>query len=177
MYEDNERIQTIWRRNLRIFLVLSMIGSGVYFLANLAWGVSLPSVKLAYESGELTIPEEMTVMMEQMIRTPRSFYLCSALLYAVSLIGVVLMWNIRKSGFHLYTLAQLLVLLIGVLFIGKDHLVLGDVMLTILFVTYYFLAMKRLGAFNREDYTAETATVQEDETDNENSTDAEEPKE
>ena len=173
MYEDNERVLTIWRRILRIILVLSMIGSGVYFLTNLVWGVSLPIVKEMFESGDLSMPEEMTVMMEQMVRTPRSFYLCSALLYAVSLIGVILMWNIRKSGFHLYTLAQLLVLLIGVLFIGKDHLVLGDVMLTVLFVTYYFLAMKRLGAFNREDYTAEKTTLQEDKTDNENSTDAE----
>ena len=151
MTEYDERVQTIWRRNLRIFLVLSIIGSGMYFMASLVWGVTLPSMKAVYESGELSVPEEMTVMVEQMINTPRSFYLCSALLYATSLIGVVLMWNIRKSGFHLYTLAQLLVLLIGVLFLGKDRLSLGDVMLTVLFITYYYIALRKLGAFNREE--------------------------
>ena len=123
----------------------------MYFMANLVWCATLPSMKTVYESGELSVPEEMTVMIEQMINTPRSFYLCSALLYAASLIGVVLMWNIRKSGFHLYTLAQLLVLLIGVLFLGKDRLSLGDVMLTVLFITYYYIALRRLGAFNREE--------------------------
>lgn len=147
---SDERAREIWKRNLHIFLVLSMIGSGFALISNIVWGVGLPTMKEMLESGEMVLPSEMTVMMEELIQTPKSFYLCSALLYAASLIGVVLMWNVRKSGFHLYTLAQLLVLLTGVLFLGKDHLVLGDVMLTILFVTYYFMSLKRLGAFNQE---------------------------
>ena len=147
---DKERMFEIHRRNLRIILVLSIIGSGMYALAYLMWGLMLPTIQGQYASGALQLPDEMTVAYEDMIYTPRSFYLCGTLLYVMSLVGVILMWNLRKSGFHLYTLAQLLVLVITVLFLGKEHLAIGNVMLTLLFVTYYFIALRRLGVFSKE---------------------------
>ena len=91
----------------------------------------------------------MTVYLEQFFETPRSFFLCSALLYALSLTGVILMWNLRKIGFHLYTLAQLLVMLVTLLFLGRERLPLGDIMFTLLFVIYYYLALRNLGVFSR----------------------------
>jgi hypothetical protein len=46
------------------------------------------------------------------------------------------MWKMRKTGFHVYTLAQLLVLLITAL-LGKAYISMGDVMMTLLFVAFY----------------------------------------
>jgi ABC-type transport system involved in cytochrome bd biosynthesis fused ATPase/permease subunit len=69
------------------------------------------------------------------------------------------MWRLRKSGFHLYTLAQLLVLLITVLFLGRGALSLGSVMFTLLFVVYYYIALRNLGVFNK-------ATEQQENSDN-----------
>ena len=152
---ENEQ-QRIWIRNLRIVLVLSIIGSGFSLLSYLMWGLTLPSMQALYQSGEVSLPGEFTVALEQMLYTPRSYYLCSTLLYAVSLAGVILMWNFKKSGFHLYTLAQLLLLVITVLFLGKEQLHLGNVMMTILFVVYYFIALRRLGVFTNETGTADS---------------------
>ena len=101
------------------------------------------------------MPDSMTVAIEEFLNTPRSFFLWSALLYAVSLAGVILMWRLQKIGFHLYTLAQLFVLLITVLFLGKERLPLGDVMFTLLFVTYYYFALRRLGVFSYNQATPE----------------------
>lgn len=97
----------------------------------------------------MPFPAEMTVYLEQFFETPRSFFLCSALLYALSLTGVILMWNLRKIGFHLYTLAQLLVMLVTLLFLGRERLPLGDIMFTLLFITYYYIAFRNLGVFSR----------------------------
>lgn len=97
----------------------------------------------------MPFPSEMTVLVEQFFETPRSFFLCSALLFALSLTGVILMWNLRKSGFHFYTLAQLLILLVTLLFLGRERVPLGDIMFTLLFITYYYIALRNLGVFSR----------------------------
>lgn len=137
------------RRNLRIILTLSIIGSGLYFISYLMTGLTLPALKAMYQSGSISFPPETTVLVEQFFETPRSFFLCSALLYAASLTGVILMWNLRKSGFHLYTLAQLLVMLVTLLFLGRERLPLGDIMFTLLFIVYYYIALRNLGVFSR----------------------------
>ena len=97
----------------------------------------------------MTFPNEMTVYVEELLETPRSFFFSSALLYGLSLTGAILMWNLKKSGFHLYTLAQLLILLITLLFLGREHVALGNIMFTLLFIIYYYIAMRNLGVFDR----------------------------
>lgn len=153
------------RRNLRIILVLSIIGSGFSLFGYLMTGLTLPTLKAAYQSGSIPFPSEMTVLVEQFLETPRSFFLCTALLYAMSLTGVILMWNLRKSGFHLYTLAQLLILLVTLLFLGRERVPLGDIMFTLLFVIYYYLALRNLSVFSRG---GETPTSDDNTGDNSN---------
>ncbi len=155
MQELEERRIALQKRSLHIVLVLSIIGSGFAVLSNLVTGMMLPTLKMMYETGAMTFPKEMTIYVEMMLDTPRSFFLCDAILYAMSLGGVILMWNLRKSGFHMYTLAQLLILLVTVLFRGREMLGLGDVMLTLLFITYYYIAFRNLGVFNRNTETAD----------------------
>ena len=166
---DNNLEQQIFesrRRNLRIILVLSIIGSGFNFISYLMTGLTLPFLKTMYQTGSMTFPSEMTVYVEQIFDTPRSFFLCIALLYGLSLTGVILMWNLRKSGFHLYTLAQLLVLLVTLLFLGRERVPLGNIMFTMLFIIYYYIALRNLGVFSRTVY--EPADNSDD--DNPNST-------
>lgn len=143
------------RRSLRIVLVLSFIGSGMSFFSYLMMSVGLSSMQAMYNAGALNFPGEMTVFIEQLMETPRSFFVVSALLYAMSLGGLALMWNIRKNGFHMYTLAQLLILLVTVLFLGRERLALGDVMLTLLFVIYYFTALRQLDSLKQKEQTEE----------------------
>lgn len=138
------------RRSLRIVLVLSFIGSGMSFFSYIMMSVGLSGLQAMYNTGSLTFPAEMTVFFEQLMETPRIFFVFSALLYAMSLGGLALMWNIRKNGFHMYTLAQLLLLLVTVLFLGRERLALGDVMFTLLFIVYYYVAMRQLDAQNQQ---------------------------
>lgn len=167
---DEERYYNTRKRAFHIVLVLSMIGSGLSLFSYLMMGLMLPIMKTMFYSGALPYPEEVTMMMEQMFETPRPYYLCCALLYTMSLTGVILMWNLKKSGFHLYTLAQLLVLLITVLFLGKERMPLGDIMLTLLFITYYYISLRILGKIkpqdNESDEASHNATIIEESADN-----------
>lgn len=131
-------------RSLRCVLVLSIIGSGYMLLSSLLSALFLPAMAQFLEAGSVAMPEEFQVAMEMLLHTPRSFFALSALLYALSLTGVILMWNLRPNGFHCYTLAQILLLILPVLFLGKDRLALGDIMLTALFVGYYYFTLKQI---------------------------------
>lgn len=147
------------RRSLRIVLVLSFIGSGMSLFSYIMMSVGLSGLQAMYKSGDLTFPAEMTVFFEQLMETPRAFFLFSALLYAMSLGGLALMWNVRKNGFHMYTLAQLLLLLVTVLFLGRERLALGDVMITLLFIVYYYIAMRQLDAQKQQNETEAAKTL------------------
>lgn len=146
-------------RSFRFVLVLSLIGSGFMFLSNLIYALTLPAMMEVFQSGAFSLPEQYQVALDMILSTPRSFYALSALLYALSLTGVILMWKLRMNGFHCYTLAQLLLLLLPLLFLGKDRLALGDIMLTLLFVCYYFFTLRRILALQQDDPQQEDDTA------------------
>lgn len=135
-------------KSLRIVLVLTFIGSGLNCLSYALVALVLPQLQELFSSGSLTLPEEMMVAFETILKPSRFFYFLMALFYALSLYGAILMWKVRKTGFHCYTLAQLVLLTIPVLFMGKAYFAIGDAMLTLMFVLFYFVTLKSLGAFS-----------------------------
>ena len=144
---DDSKLRS-YKIQLRIVLVLSMIGSGCSFLLYLMLGVLPESFKVQMlQQVQQTMPT-MYDAYDMFFKLPTVYCLLSALLYALSFIGTILMWNLRKSGFHCYTLAQILVLIVTVLFLGKAYLALGNIMITALFIAYYFLHLRQLGAFS-----------------------------
>ena len=134
--------------SLRIVLVLSFIGSGFSFFSYMVLGLCLPMVREMFASGAVSLPEQMMVAYESILEAPQVFYLLSGVFYGLSLMGAILMWNLNKTGFHCYTLAQLVLLAIPVLFLGKARFAIGDAMLTLLFVAYYFFTLRTLGVFS-----------------------------
>lgn len=83
--------------------------------------------------------------MEALFSVNRIYYLISALLFAVSFIGVYYMWKLQKKGFHIYTLAQILILICSFWFIYRPMgtSALSDVIMTVIFVVWYLVYYKR----------------------------------
>lgn len=133
------------RTTLRVLLVLSMIGSGFSFLGYAVMAAAMPAVQAAFGQMQQQVPAELAVAYERLFAMPRLFFAVSAVLCALSLLGVTLMWRLRRAGFHCYALAQLLLLIVPVLFLGKEFLGLGDIMFTALFVAAYYFLFKSLG--------------------------------
>ena len=77
---------------------------------------------------------------------PRGYFLGAGLLYLLELLGAIFMWRLRWTGFHCYTLARLLLLLLPLLFLGRDFVGIGDIMMALLFVGIYYLLMRQLKA-------------------------------
>lgn len=133
---------------LRILLVLSIIYGSMMFLTGILMAVALPSLDAVYRANQSLMPAEMFTMWGRMAAIPRLLYAAMAALGAMSVVGCVLMWNLRRAGYHYYAIAQLLMLVLPLLFLGKGYLGPGDVMFTALFLFIYYLQLKSLGAFS-----------------------------
>ena len=123
----------------RIMLVFSMINAAMYAFSYLVTGATLPIITESINGGQFPIPEEMTQAAKELISWPQYYFFIVVPFWALSFFGALRMWKYRVSGFHCYTLAQLILLLLPLICIGKSAIALGDVMLTILFVVYYAL--------------------------------------
>jgi len=65
------------------------------------------------------------------------FISAEILLTAIGLVGIVLMWYMKKSGLYLYAVMKALIYFLPVLFIGSNHLTfLGLILPAILIVMY-----------------------------------------
>ena len=137
---------------LCILLVLSIIYGTMMFFSCFGMAVALPALDKIYSAHPELLEElHATTAWERMASIPRPFYAAMALFGALSVTGCILMWNLRKSGYHCYAIAQLMMLVLPLLFLGKGFLGLGDVMFTALFLFVYYLQLKRLGAFDPQE--------------------------
>jgi len=77
------------------------------------------------------------IMLQLIQSTTRSFFFFSSSLYAASVFGVYLMWHLRKKGIHVYAIAQFLILIVSLIYMGGDYAVLPGLLMTLLFVFLY----------------------------------------
>ena len=119
-------------------------------------------------------PDEFAIMMDKVLAIPQWYFLVQALLNAASVTGLALMWKVRGNGFHCYTLSKLMLILMPMLFLDRSYIALGDIMMAILFIVYYFVLLRRLGAFERKTVvTTELSEENSNTTDNTDNPEAE----
>jgi len=139
------------RITLRVLLVMSFIFSGSYLLLGLEFSFASQMIGDIFTSYSGKMAEEYHLVIDRELAKPQWYHLLCTLLNATSIVGLVMMWNLRKNGFHCYTLSKLLLMLMPILFMGRSYVAIGDIMIAILFIAYYFFLLKNLGAFNPPD--------------------------
>lgn len=150
-------------RMLKVLLVISFVVSGLYLLSYLMIGISLPVMREPMMAALAQFPEEYAIAMERMLGVPQWYYLVASLLNVGSVAGLVLMWKLRKNGFHCYALSKLLLILLPIMFLDRSFVAIGDIMIAILFIVYYFVLLRMLGAFSGENDV--NVSITEDNTD------------
>lgn len=129
-------------RRLHILLVLSFINTGLYLLSETLSAVLLPTMTTFFEANPNLVPDEMAIMIERSLNIPQWYYLLTALLDIVSIIGLIKMWNLRQNGFHYYTLSKLLLILLPILFLDRLYVGIGNIMIAVLMIVYYWVLMR-----------------------------------
>lgn len=135
---------------LRVLLVLTFITAGLNLFSYLLTAFMMPSFKQIVESTPDMFPDQWKTMVDMFLSLPRGYFAVAALLYAFELAGGVLMWRLHRAGFHCYALSRLLLLLVPLLFIGREFVGIGDVMFALLFIAVYWLLLRALGVFGSQ---------------------------
>jgi len=119
---------------LNILCILTFIGSGMNFVSSLMISVFYDQFKILAEeiSKSFHLPG-----MELLLEGESIFFAVSALIYAGCIAGAILMWKLKKSGFHVYTIFQILLILSPMYFLHLPSPSLPDLILSGTFIVLY----------------------------------------
>jgi len=119
---------------LKILCVITFVGSGLGFIS---YGI-IGLIHDLFSSNLSLIPDEQNrELIGMLLSAGRMFFFLNALLYAASLAGAILLWRMKKMGFHLYTASQLLLLILPMAYIKQFPMPGANIFLTILFIWGY----------------------------------------
>ena len=128
---------------LLVLCILTFIGSGFNLLMNAivaAGHTQIPDMI----SNMADMYEQMGIDVDSILENimPRSAYLLSCICSIASIVGAAFMLSLRRIGFHLYTVAQLCLFAIPVLFTHTPNYL--GLMITLFFVTMYASFLKKM---------------------------------
>ena len=124
---------------LNILCILTFIGSGMNFISSLM-------IALFYDQFTI-LAEEISKSfhlpgMELMLEGQSIFFAVSALVYAGCIAGAILMWRLKKAGFHVYTIFQILLILSPMYFLHLPFPSFLDIILSGTFIILYSSNLK-----------------------------------
>jgi len=119
---------------LKVLCVLTFIGSGLGFISYGGIGLLFDFIT---QNLSLIPDEQNRDLVELTLSAGRLFFYLNTLLYGFSFTGALYLWKLKKTGFHLYTLSQLLLLILPLAFIKGYPMPGLTIFLTILFVLGY----------------------------------------
>ena len=144
---------------MTILLVLSFINACWNILRSIILYFYTPKMAEMYENGQLeemmqpfsAMGEEFTKSMNDAMHVftqiNPNYYLILLVLFIASLIGVIKMFKGDKRGFHIYSIAQICMLIDHSVFVyplQKPSPFTSDLIITILFILLYYLYFKRM---------------------------------
>lgn len=131
-------------QNLSILCVLTFIGSGLSVISN---GL----VVLFYE--QFTSVENVEAIedifgsdmnLDVLLGTSIYFYALQTVFYGLSVWGALRMWHLQKTGFHLYTFAQMVILILPEIFVPALPFPFVQLMVTASFVFLYYSYTRKM---------------------------------
>lgn len=130
---------------LSVLCVLTFIGSGCEALSMALVGALRPTLLGMFESGAFEDYYSMVPTLEAQLGTVLAvkggYYLLMFLFYAASVTGAALMWKMKRIGFHVYTIAQCVVLIAG-MWLGHTGFPWSGLVWTALWVAAYAMHLK-----------------------------------
>lgn len=123
---------------LKVLCILTFIGSGLSFLSNASVYVFFDWFKDLFLNHSDMIWMGSKMDFSSLFQINRFYFLLSAILFLLSLVGAMYMWKLNKVGFHLYTLAQIALLIIPKFFIPSYPFPLFPILFSGLFVYLYY---------------------------------------
>lgn len=144
---------------MTILLVMSFINACWNIMRSIVMYVTTPQMAKMLETGQLeemmepfsAMGEDFTKAMNDSIniltQINPNYYLILVALFIASLVGVRRMFKNDKRGFHIYSIAQICMLIAHSVYVyplQKPSPFTSDLLLTALFILLYYLYFKRI---------------------------------
>ena len=126
---------------LTILCIMTFAGSGLNLVSSFLISVFYSAFQTI--GGEIAKSFNMPAM-EMILNAPPAFFLVSSILYAFSTFGALEMWKLRKRGFHLYTVSQILLVMMPMYFFSLSLPYYPDVIFSAVFVLLYSVNLKNM---------------------------------
>ena len=143
---------------MTILLVLSFINACWNILRSVVMYFTTPTMSKMYENGQFeemmqpfsSMGEDFTKAMDEsmhiLTQINPNYYLILLALFVASMVGVIKMFKGDKRGFHIYSIAQISMLIAHSVFVyplQKPSPFVSDLLLTAIFILLYYLYFKR----------------------------------
>ncbi|NQV02685.1 MAG: hypothetical protein HQ542_08575 [Bacteroidia bacterium] len=126
---------------LTILCIFTFIGSGLNTFSSLFIASFFDTfLVVAEEFGERFNLSGL----EMLLNATPGFFLISGILYFGSITGAVMMWQLRKAGFHVYTIAQILLLITPMYFLKMSGPSILELLFSGLFIILYSTQLKQM---------------------------------
>ena len=151
---------------MTILLVLSFLNACLNIFSSLIMYFSTPMLSEWMKNGQFedamssVTPSMSEEMRQSMMDTMNVFanikpvyYLFILLLFVASLVGVLRMFRWNKAGFHVYAIAQMLILIVSSIYrypLMHPSPFTSDLLLTAIFILLYYLYFKRMEMVNNQ---------------------------
>jgi hypothetical protein len=126
---------------LTVLCILTFVGSGMNLVSSLFISAFYDVfVEIAAEFADrFNIPG-----VDLLTSAGANFFLVSALCYAASITGAVFMMRLRKTGFHIYTISQILLVIAPMYFMHLPSPGFADIFFSGLFIILYSANLKSM---------------------------------
>jgi hypothetical protein len=124
---------------LTVLCILTFIGSGMNLFSSLVIaGFYDIFVEIAQEFAEkFKLPG-----IDMLLEAKPLFFLVSGIFYAGALVGAVLMMRLKKAGFHVYTIFQILLIIAPMYFMHQSSPGFPEMLFSGLFIILYSMNLK-----------------------------------
>jgi hypothetical protein len=130
---------------LTVICVLSFINNGWGVINNAIYSLFHSTITDTLSKTEFPKEWEMfSEIMLKMLSAGRLFFVVGLILSLSSVIGVYKMWHLRKQGFHIYSISQLIMLIYPILFLKDMPISAYSIAITGGFIAMYASQLKNM---------------------------------
>lgn len=126
---------------LTVLCILTFVGSGMNLISSMMIAAFYDTFVVVMQefADKFNIPG-----MEMITETRPDFFLVSGIFYLGAIVGAAMMLRLKKAGFHVYTIAQILLVLAPMYYMNLSSPSFLDVLLSGTFILLYSTQLKHM---------------------------------
>ena len=147
-------------RGMTLFLVLSFINACLWIIGSILMYIGTPVLADMMETGQMeefvstmnagmdeTMMDAMMTTLEAYAAIKPVYYIFTLLLYIGSMVGVLRMFKLDRTGLNIYGISQMLLLIAAAVYVypaQAQSSIFSDFLMTAMFILLYYSCFKRI---------------------------------